>query len=334
MQTVRTTKAMYKKATPINTSDALPGDLVFFHTTGDGAVSHVGLYIGNGQFISAVSDGPNTGVILSSLNENYWKTRYIGAGTLLGLASEGNATGEPADEPPKISLADSGTFSSPTEPSANDTTTPQPDNTQEANKALAAYIAGASAASLSPKKEPLINKFYLDAIMSVDWQLFTATDFIINWRGITAKVAVVYKDTFLKAGVGTGLRYNYGSNAIQIPLEAQLFLGDCFKMYMGPVFTMGTGGHGIKHTRVIGASGKTEPCIFPGTFGLAIMTPPAKTKSGVTVQFMQDFNYTFYKNCDGSPLVSWKAASVGIVFSTGVVVNIPFTKMQRNIHKA
>ena len=66
VQLPRTVKAMYGYVKIVPNSEREIGDLVFFKTTGDGTVSHVGIYIGNGQFISAVSDGPNTGVIVSS----------------------------------------------------------------------------------------------------------------------------------------------------------------------------------------------------------------------------------------------------------------------------
>jgi probable lipoprotein NlpC len=55
----------------------VPGDLLFFNTTG--SVSHVGLYIGGKRMIHAASAGPNTGVIVSSLDEKYYKERYLGA---------------------------------------------------------------------------------------------------------------------------------------------------------------------------------------------------------------------------------------------------------------
>nr|MBQ2234886.1 C40 family peptidase [Treponema sp.] len=60
-QLPRTVKAMYGFVKIIPDEERQVGDLVFFKTTGDGTISHVGIYIGNGQFISAVSDGPNTG---------------------------------------------------------------------------------------------------------------------------------------------------------------------------------------------------------------------------------------------------------------------------------
>jgi probable lipoprotein NlpC len=54
----------------------LPGDLVFFNTDG-GEPSHVGIYIGDRRMIHAASRGPETGVIVSSLEEPYYRQRYL-----------------------------------------------------------------------------------------------------------------------------------------------------------------------------------------------------------------------------------------------------------------
>ncbi len=50
------------------------GDLVFFYTRGKNIISHVGIYLGNNLFIHSASSGK--GVMISSMNEPYWKTRF------------------------------------------------------------------------------------------------------------------------------------------------------------------------------------------------------------------------------------------------------------------
>ena len=54
-----------------------PGDLVFFNNTysTSAAASHVGIYIGNNQFIHSASGG----VKVTNLSDSYYASRYIGA---------------------------------------------------------------------------------------------------------------------------------------------------------------------------------------------------------------------------------------------------------------
>ncbi|MFD0682777.1 MULTISPECIES: C40 family peptidase [unclassified Paenibacillus] len=52
------------------------GDLIMFSVNKPGHIDHVGIYIGNGEFISNTK---SSGVVISSLNTGYWSTRYITA---------------------------------------------------------------------------------------------------------------------------------------------------------------------------------------------------------------------------------------------------------------
>lgn len=82
-QLPRTATAIYDFCTSIKDSELEPGDLVFFKTTDSGRISHVGIYIGNNKFISALSDGSETGVVIRNLSDRYWKKAYYGAGRVL-----------------------------------------------------------------------------------------------------------------------------------------------------------------------------------------------------------------------------------------------------------
>lgn len=61
--------------TPVGWGEWQVGDLVFFSGTGaSGYYSHVGIYIGDGQFIHA--ENPGTGVVISSLYSSYYSAHY------------------------------------------------------------------------------------------------------------------------------------------------------------------------------------------------------------------------------------------------------------------
>jgi cell wall-associated NlpC family hydrolase len=73
----RTADAQYDFGRPA-VGGPRPGDLVFFDTYG--GVSHVGIYLGRGEFVHASS---SHGVMVSHLSDSYWAARYVGAKRLL-----------------------------------------------------------------------------------------------------------------------------------------------------------------------------------------------------------------------------------------------------------
>lgn len=72
----RTAAQQHSVGQTVSASQLQPADLVFFNTTGQ-PYSHVGIYIGNGQFISATS---SKGVTISNLSDPYyWGPRFTSA---------------------------------------------------------------------------------------------------------------------------------------------------------------------------------------------------------------------------------------------------------------
>jgi cell wall-associated NlpC family hydrolase len=73
----RVSRNQYYRGSSVSKSRLTAGDLVFFSTSGNGRVSHVGIYIGSGKFIHAPSRGKK--VRIDKLSNRYWKRTYVGA---------------------------------------------------------------------------------------------------------------------------------------------------------------------------------------------------------------------------------------------------------------
>ncbi|BAN97163.1 lipoprotein spr precursor [Plautia stali symbiont] len=67
----RSTSEQQDSGKKILRSKLRPGDLVLFRAGSTGR--HVGIYLGNDNFVHAST---SSGVIISSLNDSYWKNRY------------------------------------------------------------------------------------------------------------------------------------------------------------------------------------------------------------------------------------------------------------------
>ena len=74
-----TAQGIYNRCTPINQSEAQPGDLIFFTGTysSSSPVTHIGLYVGNGRMIHCGNP-----IGYTSINTSYWQLHFYGYGRL------------------------------------------------------------------------------------------------------------------------------------------------------------------------------------------------------------------------------------------------------------
>lgn len=72
----RTTTALWKVMRPVAEEDLQVGDILFFRIAGK--VSHVGMYVGRGQFVHAPSTGKS--VSIASLRSDFYQDALIRAG--------------------------------------------------------------------------------------------------------------------------------------------------------------------------------------------------------------------------------------------------------------
>mgnify|MGYP002868764054 CR=1 FL=1 len=89
-------KGQYDSTIRISAAEREPGDLVFFRRFG--RIDHVGIYLGKYEgsgsltgreiFINAASEGPRTGVVVSALDEPYWRRHYSSSARFLPSSTE------------------------------------------------------------------------------------------------------------------------------------------------------------------------------------------------------------------------------------------------------
>lgn len=84
IQLQRSAEGMQKDVEFIQLEQARLGDILFFKIDHK-KVSHVGLYLGDGKFIHATT---SKGVIISSLEEKYYKERFYKVGRLKAMLSK------------------------------------------------------------------------------------------------------------------------------------------------------------------------------------------------------------------------------------------------------
>ena len=301
----RSSAGLYSSVRIIKDSEKEPGDLVFFKTVGS-KISHVGLYMGNNQFIHAASDGPNTGVIISSLKESYWSRTYAGAGRFLPAIGE-ERVALVAEDDSDSSASASGS-----------------DAPFEAGSGQGEGLASATGSTASSGSgNGFLQKVAIDTTLTGDWTFFSVDRFHLLFRGVTLDAHARYNSGgTLQPGLGFSFSYDPELEAFQIPLIFSLTVMKGIRVYVGPVFTIGSP---VEPGIVSGEPASIKGSIFPGILGVCLQTPTLKAGK-VELSLVQDIRYTVFNKPDNSALPFLNSTAAGLVFSTGVRVTFPLER--------
>lgn len=294
VQLPRTSKALYSYCRIVSKDKMEIGDLLFFKTNNTASITHVGIYIGGSQFISAISDGPNSGVIISSLQQDYWKPKYVGCGQFLASGKSKNTSDD---------------FDYEEEFVADSSSSKKTSNNQQTAK-----NANFQGSSFYNPKSSIVDSITFDAILSGGWSLFSPNEFMIKWRGINVETNARISKWILEPGFGFGVRYNHGLNVVQLPLMFSATLNDYVRFYAGPVITFG-------NPQMLGTNEEIQSSFFPGILGVTFSTPSFSINKA-KVQFVQDISYTVFNKKDNSALPFLESISAGLVMFTGVKVTL------------
>ena len=79
----RTSSDQYSAGVAVSRSNLKAGDLIFSSTDGTGNITHVAIYVGDGQMIHAPRNGKNVEKV--SINNSYWNKAYVGALSLIHI---------------------------------------------------------------------------------------------------------------------------------------------------------------------------------------------------------------------------------------------------------
>jgi hypothetical protein len=88
LSVARTTYNQIGQGKAVGMKDLAPGDMIFFDTDkGTSGPDHVGIYIGNGQFIHAPR--PGKGIEISNLKSGYYQDLFMGGRRISGIEGGG-----------------------------------------------------------------------------------------------------------------------------------------------------------------------------------------------------------------------------------------------------
>jgi probable lipoprotein NlpC len=221
----RTTSALYSWAEKIEEKNLQPGDLVFFSTTGSGGVSHVGIYSGTGRFIHSASEGPQTGVMYSHLDEKYWRRTFASAGRVLPETS-GVSPGAPAIA--EASAVPAGAVQGTA-------------GVSEAGGRLAPADNSAGKNAAASKGDSAQRRLLFGAGLAPSWS--GPLEWNGAFRGGAAQLGLAYGVQLfgktLLPGIELRPEWDQALGIFRMPITLSLGIDERFRVFAGPAFTVG-----------------------------------------------------------------------------------------------
>ena len=314
----RTASSLGQRAERIKDSELEPGDLVFFATSGRG-ISHVGIYIGNGEFVHSASDGPKTGVMVSKLSERYWKRTYSFAGRIFPSAAQAASSSSAASASAGVASAaavaapsSAGSSSSSsranTASNAGSSSSPSASNAGNAGSSSSPSASNASKQPSAPakavKRKDSPSGFRFELRGTALWD-FNIDENLI--RGVTASVTAQWRGrTSFYPGLTAGFTWDEHHDTMAVPLSLSVAMRNGLAFFVGTQFIFYSGGEGSKEV------------FFPGLVGVS-WNSPYKELGPVKIGFYQSIECVFVRKegVAGRTLSDTFRLATGVSFAFG-----------------
>jgi probable lipoprotein NlpC len=293
----RSASGLYTWAIRIPLESAQPGDLLFFRTGTNSSITHVALYLGSRSFIHSASAGANTGVIYSSLDEQYWTSTFAGAGRVFPEAApftiESNTT--------NVTLASV--------------------NVTEESYATTQVRVNAPSTEQNNKNE----RFHTGIAIAPTWGTFIPDGNL--FRGFTSQFFLFADTQLFGSSMVFGLEfrpeYDGALGVFRLPLTLSWGPSEKFRVFAGPVLSLGSASlsteDGMRNYR-----GGTS---WLGTMGITAAPYNFKTTVGAFSPYFElTWQSYFSDNNDFHPAADLSAS---FRFSTGLRWMIPFNQIFR-----
>ncbi|MCL2808929.1 MAG: C40 family peptidase [Treponema sp.] len=280
----RSASGLYSWVVRIPIERAQPGDLVFFRTGTNNNITHVGLYLGNRRFIHSASAGAVTGVIYSTLDEQYYANTFAGAGRAFpeapvgfnaNTSSTNNGSGSGSQDNRQVNTGNQGSGGNNL---ANDFR----------------FLAGAAFA-------PIFNGF------------FTGGDI---FRGFTSQLYIGTENMSpgMSLSLGLELRPEYDGTlgVFRLPITLSLGVYEKYRFFIGPVLSFGDASISVNGEQRNYLGGTS----WLGTFGLAYEPVSFKLRNNAFLPYLEAAWQSYYSENSNFNLAADFSASFR--FSAGL----------------